>query len=116
MLHSSYVRDLRRAGWWAAGIIAVALVTAFLAGQVQSQEFPTNATARRYVLLTKADADVASGPCTALLVGTAGTANLQGFDGVTRTDVPLQQGYNPLYVKQLRTGGTADNIWCLYGQ
>ena len=36
------------------------------------------------------------------------------IDGTIRANVPLQQGYNPLWVKQVRTGGDADNIWALY--
>jgi hypothetical protein len=47
-------------------------------------------------------------------VGTAGTANLGQVDGTTRTDVPLQAGYNPLVCLQVRLGGTADDIWALY--
>lgn len=71
-------------------------------------------SAFRWVKITKANADLAGGTCRALLVGTAGTANLQDNDGTTTTDVPLQQGYNPLQVRQVRTGGTADDIWALY--
>lgn len=68
----------------------------------------------RFVLVTKANADLPQGPCRALLVGTAGTANLMDAEGNTVSDVPLQQGYNPLSVSQVRLGGTADNIWALY--
>lgn len=67
-----------------------------------------------YAPVTKADSDLPGGLCRGLLVGTAGTANLGQLDGTTRANVPLQQGYNPLAVKQVRTGGTADNIWALY--
>lgn len=67
-----------------------------------------------WVKVTKADSDLAGGVCRGLLVGTAGTANLQDADGTTTTDVPLQQGYNPLQARQVRTGGTADDIWALY--
>lgn len=67
-----------------------------------------------YPKVTKADAALPSGQCRALLVGTAGTANLMDAGGNIRTDVPLQVGYNPLQCKQVRTGGTADNIWALY--
>ena len=52
--------------------------------------------------------------CRGLLVGTAGTANLTTFDGSAITDVPLQQGYNPIACKHVNTGGTADDIWALY--
>lgn len=54
------------------------------------------------------------GLCRGLLVGTAGTANLVQEDDTVTTDVPLQQGYNPLAVKQVNAGGTADDIWALY--
>lgn len=77
------------------------------------QNFLTD-SAKSYVPVTKADADLADGPCRGLLVGTAGTANLMELDGTVRTAVPLQAGYNPLVAKQVRIGGTADNIWALY--
>lgn len=64
--------------------------------------------------VTKADSNLPGGLCVALLVGTAGTANLMQRDGTTRADVPLQVGFNPLQCLQVRTGGTADNIWALY--
>lgn len=67
-----------------------------------------------YTLVTKANADLPGGITRGLLVGTAGTANLTQPDGTLCADVPLQQGYNPLQVLQVRTGGTADNIWALY--
>jgi hypothetical protein len=74
----------------------------------------TGAPASIFVPVTKADADLPDGICRGLLVGTAGTANLQDAEGTTRTNVPLQQGYNPLICKQVRTGGTASDIWSLY--
>jgi hypothetical protein len=66
-----------------------------------------------FVLVTKANENLTR-VTKALLVGSAGTANLMDASGQIRTDVPLIQGYNPLRVKQVRTGGTADNIWALY--
>lgn len=66
------------------------------------------------VPVTKADADLTNGVTRGLLVGTAGTANIQDAYGNTRASVPLQQGYNPLRCKQVRTGGTASDIWALY--
>lgn len=69
---------------------------------------------RYFVGVTKADADLPDGPCRALLVGSAGTANIKDYEGNIRTDVPLVAGYNPLSCKQIRTGGTATNIWALY--
>jgi len=67
-----------------------------------------------YAPVTKADTDLPGGVCRALLVGTAGTANLMQSDGTTRADVPLQQGMNALVCKQVRTGGTAADIWAIY--
>lgn len=64
--------------------------------------------------VTKANEDLPDGECRALLVGTAGTANLMDATGEILADVPLQQGYNPLKVLQVRTSGTADDIWALY--
>lgn len=74
----------------------------------------SEAPSGQFKLATKADANLVDGACRALLVGTAGTANLMDAAGNILTDVPLQVGYNPLAVKQVRTGGTADNIWLLY--
>lgn len=70
--------------------------------------------AGKLVLVTKADANLPDGLCRGLLVGTAGTANLVDSSGGTAANVPLQAGYNPLSVLQVKTGGTADNIWALY--
>ena len=67
-----------------------------------------------YEPVTTADAALPNGECLALLVGTAGTANLMQRNGVIRTNVPLQQGYNPLRTLEVRTGGTATDIWALY--
>ncbi|WP_141688511.1 hypothetical protein [Bradyrhizobium paxllaeri] len=51
--------------------------------------------------------------CRALLVGTAGTGTLVDATGTTLTDVPLQQGYNPLEVTKV-TFGTVNDVWALY--
>lgn len=64
--------------------------------------------------VTKADADLPNSTCRALLVGTAGTANIKTHSGEIRTNVPLQQGENHIMCLQVRTGGTADNIWAMY--
>jgi len=64
--------------------------------------------------VTKANSDLPDGPCRALLVGTAGTANLMDASGEVLANVPLQVGYNPIQVLQVRTSGTADDIWALY--
>ena len=68
-----------------------------------------------YVPVTKSDTvNLADGPCRALLVGTAGTANIVDIRGNVRSDVPLQQGYNYLRALRINTGGTAADIWALY--
>lgn len=64
-----------------------------------------------YYQVTKADADLPHGPCRGLVAGTAGTVNVMRLDGVIVTGFPLQQGWNPLPCLQVRTGGSADNIW-----
>jgi hypothetical protein len=74
----------------------------------------STAPADAIVPVTKADAALPGGTCRSLLVGTAGTANIVDGAGVTRTNVPLQQGYNPIVCQQVRTGGTAADIWALY--
>ena len=74
----------------------------------------SSAPADAYIPVTKADADLPDGVCRGLTVGTAGTANLMQEDGEIRTNYPLQQGYNPIIVRQVRTGGTASDIWALY--
>ena len=70
--------------------------------------------ASEIVAVTPADADLADGVCKALLVSVAGTGNLKTEDGSIVTGVPLQVGYNPLRVIQVRTGGTATGIFALY--
>lgn len=72
------------------------------------------APADAVVPVTKTDAALPGGTCRALLVGTAGTANIVDASGTTRANVPLQQGYNPIVCQQVRTGGTAADIWALY--
>jgi len=81
---------------------------------VGNPTFVQDQGAQTFVPVTKADSDLAGGVCRGLLVGTAGTANLQDSAGNTRANVPLQAGYNPLSCKQVRTGGTASDIWALY--
>lgn len=74
----------------------------------------STATSGFFPAVTKADADLPDGICRALLVGTAGTANLQDAEGNVRANVPLQAGFNWLSCRQVRTGGTAADIWALY--
>lgn len=58
--------------------------------------------------------DLTDGPCRGLLVGTAGTATFRDGTRTTCTDVPLQQGYNPISVSGDVTLGTAADVWMLY--
>jgi hypothetical protein len=58
--------------------------------------------------------DLAGGICRALLVGTAGTATLVDASGAEQSGVPLQQGFNPIGVRRVKTGGSAVNLWALY--
>lgn len=70
--------------------------------------------AHKCVPVTKANSNLPDGTCRSLLVGTAGTLNIMDNSGVLRTNVPVQQGYNPIYCRQVNTGGTASDIWALY--
>ena len=74
-----------------------------------------NGPASRLVPITPDDDnDLPEGACRALLVGTAGTADVIDASGVERTGIPLQQGYNPIGVLRVKTGGSASNLWALY--
>jgi hypothetical protein len=57
--------------------------------------------------------DFSAGVCRGLLVGTAGTATVVDAEGNTATNLPLQQGYNPLRVSKV-TFGSASDVWALY--
>lgn len=71
--------------------------------------------AQRVQPVTKSDTDdIAGGPCMGLLVGVGGTANIIDGAGVSRDNVPLQAGYNPIAARRVRTGGTASDIWALF--
>ena len=71
-------------------------------------------SAQKYVPVTLADADLPNGVARGLVCGTAGTANLMEEDGTVRTNFPLQQGWNPMVVRQVRLGGSASDIWAVY--
>lgn len=60
------------------------------------------------------DDDLPDGICRAVLAGGAGTVNLIDASGAERTGVPLQQGFNPIGVQRVKTGGTAASLWALY--
>lgn len=68
--------------------------------------------------VTKADANLPDGTCKAILIGTAGTLNVEmrGIDGVpvVRNSLPLEAGLYPFQCTQIRTGGTADSIFAVY--
>jgi hypothetical protein len=63
-------------------------------------------------LITKGAA-LPKGKCRSILCGTAGTINFT-IAGVAKTNVPLQQGYNPIRVDSVEAGGTCSDIWALY--
>ena len=71
-------------------------------------------SASKIVAVTKADADLPDGVTRGINCGSAGTCNLMDADNNLCANYPLQQGYNPIQVRQIRTGGTASDIWALY--
>jgi hypothetical protein len=64
--------------------------------------------------VVKANTDLPDGVTKGLACGTSGTVNLVDASGNDIVGFPLQQGYNPLSVIQVKTGGTATDIWALY--
>lgn len=70
--------------------------------------------ATRVEAVTAANADLPGGMCRSLLVGVAGLANIMDAAGNIVTGVPLVAGYNPIAVKQIRTGTAATGIFALY--
>lgn len=71
-------------------------------------------TARKVIPVTKADEDLPDGKCRALWVGTSGTLNFMDESNTIRTDFPAKAGVVPIVCVQVRTGGTAADIWALY--
>lgn len=81
----------------------------------QSHRVALDSPAFEVAKVTKDDgSDLPDGACRALLVGTAGTANIVDAAGNDLANVPLQAGYNPIRVARVKLGGTADDIWALY--
>ena len=74
----------------------------------------SNTPLTSFVPVTKADVNLPAGVCRGLWVGVAGTANLMQDDGQVRTNFPLKEGVFPCAVRQVRLGGSADEIWALY--
>lgn len=72
---------------------------------------PTSSATK--IVAVSSGVDLPSGPCRALLVGTAGTATVIDTEGGTATNIPLQTGYNPIRVSKV-TFGTAADVWALY--
>lgn len=66
-----------------------------------------------YLVTPDDNNDLPNGTAEGLLCGTAGTCNLIDGRGNLCTNYPLQQGYNPIRVQRVKTGGTASNIWAL---
>ena len=71
------------------------------------------APAAKIVPMTANDStDLPEGTCRALLVGTAGAADIIDASGTARSAVPLQQGFNPIGIQRIKsTNLTAANIW-----
>jgi hypothetical protein len=74
---------------------------------------PAPISAATKIVVVSSGVDLPSGPCRALLVGTAGTATVIDAEGNTATSIPLQAGYNPIRVSKV-TFGTAADVWALY--
>lgn len=73
-----------------------------------------NSPAQGLIKITPSDT-VGFQVCRALLVGTAGAADLIDAAGNLCTAVPLQQGYNAISAKRINsTSLTAANIWAIY--
>ena len=69
------------------------------------------------VPVTKADEDLPDGPCKAILVGVGGTLNVQTVgrgQPQIRNSLPLAAGLYPFQLTQIRTGGTASDIFAIY--
>ncbi len=56
----------------------------------------------------------ADGPCKALIIGVAGLLNLFDCASMDARGVPFQAGYTDLGIQEIRSGGTASNIWAVY--
>lgn len=81
-----------------------------------SEDFRFNpASFRRLLQVSKQDnVPLPGGVTDGLIVGVAGTATLRMANGGLVLNVPLQQGYHPLQVIEVHTGGTADGIFAGY--
>lgn len=85
-----------------------------LSGGYDSRSDYPDGPAKGIALVTKGASVLPNGICRALLVGTAGTANVTDAYGNDVDNVPLPVGYNFLAVSKVRAGGTADAIYALY--
>lgn len=78
-------------------------------------KFTSTGPARAVVAITKNNnADLPDGTCQAFVCGAAGTLSFIDAYGNTVTNYPAQAGYNPVMLKRVLEGGTADNLWALY--
>jgi hypothetical protein len=80
----------------------------------QIVELPSIYTARRVREVTPADANLPEGKCRALWIGTSGTLNFMDESNTIIEGFPAKAGIVPIVCVQVRTGGTASNIWALY--
>ena len=76
----------------------------------EKEVVPANDFILRAATTVGSDTDLTSN-CRGLLVGTAGSLNVTMANGQERDGVPFIQGITPGNFRELRTGGTAQNIW-----
>ena len=48
-----------------------------------------------------------------LMINTAGTLNITMENGNERDGVPLASGFNPCFITEVRSGGTASGVFCV---
>lgn len=71
-------------------------------------------SARIFPLVTKANTVLPDGPCRGLLCSASGYLNLTDYEGNDEDSVFVVQGYNPLAVSKVRTGGDDIIVRALY--
>lgn len=63
-------------------------------------------------LVTPSDNDIITdGFSRGLIIGSSGTINVTFPDGSEANGMPAPAGFFPFFVKKVREGGTASNIW-----
>lgn len=63
-------------------------------------------------LVTPSDDDLIPGEYSrGLIIGVGGTINVTFPDGTEANGMPVLEGFFPFFVKKVRAGGTASDIW-----